>query len=504
MDGCYLYLRVSSEDQISNFSLDTQKELCNKEAQRRQYTVLGTYREEGKSATTIDGRPELLRMLGDCRKNSKGIRAVIVYRLDRLSRQTSDFLAIRTQLAKSAISVVSASEPTGSSPTEQFVETLLASVAELDNRIRAERAKNGLRKRFESGLPLGPIPIGYCKTDDVVWQPDPETWDKMKQAWELMSTGNKSLREMARLMNSMGLRTTVGLDRPKVYKLRPQSLSRIFSNKLYAGYLNYFRTYAGEVKSQVPPMVTEEMFYKVQAILEGRNNTPLVIKRVRDREEFPLRRLVKCSKCGAALTAGWSKGKNKRYSYYLCSGDSKHKSIPSGDLDKAVIELLDRTKPTPEAIQLFNLVVERNWNGRISLFEARRKQAGKEILLLKETQLALVEKNLNGTYSDGIYREMNAKLEDKLLAARVVSSENLISKYTLEEVTNFTTALFTNPAKAYQQGDLYQKRELLCSIWSLGLTWIYPGISNTQISPIYQVIREGASAQLGISEAGGT
>ena len=133
--GCYLYVRVSSEDQITNYSLDTQLDLIKKEAARRDYSIEHIYREEGKSATTIDGRPELLQMLEDCRKNKNKIQAVIVYRLDRLSRQTSDFLAIRKTLAQYGVSIISATEPTGSSPTEKFVETLLASVAELENSI---------------------------------------------------------------------------------------------------------------------------------------------------------------------------------------------------------------------------------------------------------------------------------------------------------------------------------------------------------------------------------
>ena len=185
-------------------------------------------------------------MLEDCRKNKNKIQAVIVYRLDRLSRQTSDFLAIRKTLAQYGVSVVSATEPTGSSPTEQFVETLLASVAELDNRIRAERAKNGLRKRFESGLPLGPLPIGYEKGEGKIWEKDPNTWDKMKQAWDLLATGTKSLNEMAKLMNSWNLRTVVGLEKKRKYLLRNQAVSRLFSNKLYAGYLDYGKSYPEE------------------------------------------------------------------------------------------------------------------------------------------------------------------------------------------------------------------------------------------------------------------
>src|ERR1700753_2951967 len=93
-----IYIRVSSEEQVENYSLGTQEEICRKAARFKGYEVVEVFREEGKSAKTIIGRPELLRLLDYCRKNKKEIGAIIVYRLDRLSRQTEDFLAIRRKL----------------------------------------------------------------------------------------------------------------------------------------------------------------------------------------------------------------------------------------------------------------------------------------------------------------------------------------------------------------------------------------------------------------------
>src|SRR2546426_74829 len=90
-----IYIRVSSEEQVENFSLKTQEEICRRDAKYKGYEVAEVFREEGKSAKNITGRPELLRLLDYCRKNKKEVKGVFVYRLDRLSRQTSDFLALR-------------------------------------------------------------------------------------------------------------------------------------------------------------------------------------------------------------------------------------------------------------------------------------------------------------------------------------------------------------------------------------------------------------------------
>src|SRR3989344_9196343 len=186
-----LYLRVSSEEQVENFSLGTQEEICTREATRRGYEIIETFREEGRSAKNISGRPELLKLLGFCRRNRRTVDAVFIYRLDRISRQTQDYLYIRQKLFDYGISIISANEPTGNSPTDKLLETIMASFAQHDNDVRSERTRNGLRARFMSGLCTGKVPLGYLMQHGYAIK-DGENFDKMKKAWDLMLTGTKS------------------------------------------------------------------------------------------------------------------------------------------------------------------------------------------------------------------------------------------------------------------------------------------------------------------------
>ena len=320
-----IYLRVSTEEQVDNFSLNTQEDICRKEALKRGYEIIEIFREEGRSAKTIIGRPVLISLLEYCRKHKKEIQAVFAYRLDRISRQTSDYLAIRKKLAENEISIISATEPTGDSPTEKLVETILAGFAQLDNDIRSERARNGLRARYLSGLISGKPPIGYMYQAGFIVK-DPKNWDKIKAAWDLMATGTKSLRDMANVMNEWGLREIHG---KKEYRLRAQTTNRIFRLKFYAGKL-VSATYPEEVKGQHVPMISEEQFYKVQAIIDGRNPNKIALaQRTFENDSFPLRRIVKCAKCGVGLTGAWSTGKmGKRYAYYWCASKCNYKCIP--------------------------------------------------------------------------------------------------------------------------------------------------------------------------------
>ena len=145
MKKAVIYLRVSTEEQVDNFSLGTQEEICRKDATRKGYEIVKVFREEGKSAKTIIGRPTLLEMFEFCRINKRSLQAIFIYRLDRMSRQTADYLAIRKKLTDYGITLISATEPTGNSPTEKLIETMLAGVAQMDNDVRSERTKNGMR-----------------------------------------------------------------------------------------------------------------------------------------------------------------------------------------------------------------------------------------------------------------------------------------------------------------------------------------------------------------------
>ncbi len=482
-----MYIRVSSEEQIENYSLTTQEDICTKEATRRKLTIDKIFREEGRSAKTIARRPVLIEMLEYCRKHKKEVGAVIVYRLDRISRQTADYLVIRKKLAECDINLVSASEPTGNSPTEKFVETMLAGFAQMDNDVRGERAKNGLRARFLSGLPFSLAPFGYLNENGYVVK-DPKTFDKLKDAWELMATGTKSLREMAKILDEQGLKVQYRTGRE--FKVKPQTIQRMFRNKFYTGKL-VSKKYKQEVQGQHTPMITEEQFYRIQAILDGRNVNiakPFA-KKNRDNPEFPLRRIVKCGGCGTSLTAGWSKGKKQRYAYYFCQKwCGKSHSVPMDELEEATAKLLDTVSMTDQALELTGTYLRKTYYKRVASLQKRREQADDELKKLYETRQSLIEKNLAGIYSDDIFKEQNRILEQKIATIQIAKDDDLITKYNIEDVAVFVREKFNNLAKTYQDSDLQQKRMLLCSIFPSGLVWNYPGYLNTEINPCYKII----------------
>lgn len=480
-----LYLRVSSEEQVENFSLGTQEEICRKEAIRRGYEIVETFREEGRSAKNISGRPELLKLLEFCRRNRRIIDAVFIYRLDRISRQTQDYLLIRKKLFDYGISIISANEPTGNSPTDTLLETIMASFAQHDNDVRSERTKNGLKARFLSGLYLGGhAPLGY-KTEYGRAVKDCENFDKMKKAWDLMATGTKSLEEIAQIMNGWGMRKVVS---GKEYKLRSQTVSRLFHMKFYMGILTSSK-YSEEVIGQHEAMITEEQFYKVQAIIAGRNDCGMTVgKRLKDNPDFPLRRSIKCGKCGGHLTGGWMKGRNKKYAYYVCKNRCGGASIAVQKLNDSLIEFLHDITPSKEQLEVFLMVLRKKFTQNVNAIKTKRERAEQEIVQLKQLRDDLVMNHLKKIYSDEVYQDQSKKIENKIAAFEQILGKNTFYKYTMDDVDTFMRDKFKDVGQTYLESEPGQQRVLLGSICPTVLAWQYPGLSNQQFSPEYQAI----------------
>lgn len=473
-----LYLRVSTEEQVDNFSLGTQEEICTREANYRGYTIDKIFREEGKSAKTIQDRVALIELLGYCRTNRKEINAVIVYKTDRLSRQIFDFLVIQQKLKDLDIKLISASEPIDDTPMGRFLGSFFAQIAQLDNDVRAERARNGMRARFKAGLfHNGHPPIGYISIDGIIVR-DSKTFDKIKAAWDLMATGTKSLREIHQIINTWGV------------ILSSTSVQRMFRSKFYTGVL-YSPTYKEEVQGQHDPMITKEQFGKVQVILDGRNpNKPALAKRNPLNPDFPLRRFIKCGKCGLAFTGSWSKGRGGKYAYYFCRKNRTCGSlyIPVKNVHNALINLLKNIQITPAGKTIFLIFLEKGFSKRASVLEGKRSRHRQQLKKLYNLQKILVQKHLAGIYSDDIFKEQNQLIEKNIKSVQTVTNNDLIERYNLQSIIEYISKRINNLILAYEEADISQKKILLSLIFPRGFIWNYPDLIYPAINPMFKEI----------------
>ncbi len=158
-------------------------------------------------------------------------------------------------------------------------------------------------------------------------------------------------------------------------------------------------------------------------------------------------------------------------------------------MEQALVELLQKITPTPKGLGLFIALVRRNYMRRITIIKKRREEADIELTKLYAQRQTLIEKNLAGVFSDEIFKQQNAIIEDKILSIRTTKDDTLLQKYNLEETVKFMKSFFVDLGATYLKSSLTQKKTLLCSLIKSNLSWSYPGFLNTEISPIYQYIR---------------
>jgi hypothetical protein len=246
----------------------------------------------------------------------------------------------------------------------------------------------------------------------------------------------------------------------------------------------------------------------VQEILDGRSGTSgkLVIGRwSRDNEDFTLRRIVKCAICGRSYTGANSKGRTELYPYYFCPNRCKS-SYKVSFLDGYTADYLEKITPTKETIDLFNAYLRRTYYGRIVDLKKRQEQAGDELKKFYELRQGLVEKHLMGVYSDEMFKEQNAIIEQKIKAIHVAKNDGLLTQYDLEKITQFVEDKIGNLKTTFTRKDvtLQEKRTLLGSIFPSGLPFDGKRYSNPEIDGSYKLIQGYSKCQNGSGSANGS
>lgn len=344
-----IYCRVSSKEQIEGTSLESQQAACREYAHSKNIEVVRVFVEQGESAKFAD-RTQLLELIEFCRKNKGSVNALLVWKVDRFARNVADHFSVKATLGKCGVRIVSVTEPIDTNPEGKLMETILAGFAQFDNDIRAMRTVQGMKRKIREGIfPWGP-PYGYRssvsgsekKTHADV--PDEPAFSLIRKAFTEFSTGAHTQTQMARLMASWGLAPVHSAS------FAPQTVYQLLTNPFYAGIL--IDPWTGqEFPGKHVPLVTPEIFARVQGVIRGRNRS---LSHQIHREEFPLRGFARCDACQHAITGAYSRGRNSTYPYYLCRNPlctRRGKSLPTAVVHEEFTSFLDDIAPRPGIIE---------------------------------------------------------------------------------------------------------------------------------------------------------
>jgi len=229
------YIRVSTDEQAeSGYSLQMQRERIAAQIAAKGWELCRVYEDAGYSGGRLD-RPALRTMLSDIAGGL--IQAVVVYKLDRLSRKQRDTMYLLEDIfLRENIQLVSISESLDtSSPTGRAMIGMLSVFAQLERDTITERLSEGRKQKAKGGGYAGGNPaIGYrSERGKKVITPDEAKVAAVRRVFALRDE-NFKLQQIADLLNSEGYTTKQGAS------FTPTQVMRIIKRRrLYEGGYSY-------------------------------------------------------------------------------------------------------------------------------------------------------------------------------------------------------------------------------------------------------------------------
>lgn len=364
------YIRVSTERQVEGYSIEGQITQIEQYCQFNGYELVDIYADRGISGKSMN-RPELQRMLNDA-KNGK-LDCVMVYKTNRLARNTSDLLTIVEELHRQNVEFFSLSERMEvKNSTGKLMLQILASFSEFERNTILENIYTGQRQRALEGYYQGNLPLGYNNIPDnkkelMINQHEANI---VKYIFESYAKGH-GYRKIANALNHKGYVTKKG---------NPFSISAvtyILSNPFYIGKIQFAKYKDWNDKRRKglndkpvmaegkhTPIISQSLWDKVQARKKQVSEKP----QVHGKGTNILTGLISCPQCSAPMAASnttntLKDGTKKRIRYYSCSNfRNKGSKVCSANSVRAdVIEkyVMDQILEIVKSDKVLKQVVER-------------------------------------------------------------------------------------------------------------------------------------------------
>lgn len=477
------YIRVSSEDQVKNLSLDTQEDACADYCDKNNLRLVRVFREEGKSAKNLD-RPELKSLLRYCRRKASAITHVVVYDLKRFSRDIIGHYGIRGQLRTMGITLRSVTDTMVNDSKEgQVMEAVVAAMAQYDNAARAERTVDGMRAAVKAGRWPHRPPSGYLHTEEKSLTPDPRLAPYVKSAFEMAGTGLYSQAEICRDLAAKGWTTRRG------NPISNRSLRGILTNPAYIGRAKVGGKVGIDTLGGWPPIVDEQLWHTVQGKLAKKGPTAVPV--VENRQEFPLRGHISCGLTGEPLTASWSRSHTgARYGYYhLRKG--KGTRVRREELHEAFVDLLKTLRPRPALAALWKASILDAWQTRHVEIRQHNRALRRQVDTLQDRKDQIVDLLMDGVIDPETYQRKVGKLDDELTTARIREAETAIEELDVEGAVLYGLQLLKRADKIWLDASIDQRQRMQQVIFPKGLIFSKEkGFERPELLGIFTSLRE--------------
>jgi site-specific DNA recombinase len=313
-----------------------------------------------------------------------------------------------------------------------------------------------MRAALELGRWTFLAPLGYLNAPRAMGKslvPDPDRAPLVRRAFQDFSTGRFTKEEVRKAVIALGLKTRRGQPVPS------QTFDSLLRNRVYVGQVDV-ADYGVSTRGDFEPLVSEKVFYRVQAILDGR--LEITAPRQRHDPDFPLRGYVRCEACGKPLTASWSKGRSDYYAYYHCRGRCRSAvNISKTKLEELFVNELARLQPTPGFMRLVKDRVLQAWRDqkadakqRIVVVERRQKAIQEKLDRLDEAFL------YERTIDIERYDRQRDKLRQELTFVQTDRHATELEEMDVEGILAFAERVLPSASNLWVQSSLSQKQRL--------------------------------------------
>lgn len=451
-----IYIRVSTVYQIDKDSLPMQRsdliQYCKLILNTENYEI---FEDAGYSGKNMD-RPAFKDMMNKVRSGQ--FTHILVWKIDRISRNLLDFASMYTELKKLHVTFVSKNEQfdTSTAMGEAMLKIILV-FAELERNMTSERVRATMISRAEDGLWNGHhIPIGYEYDREsrsfVINEKEAEIVRMIYDMYE----ESKSTSIVSRRLNEKGITTKGGSS------WEHASVSRVLKNPFYIGDYLYNQHYENNssrfrpenewvvLHNHHPAIVTEEQQTRVIRILEENTDPKISGGRpsaYRTKNIHIFSGIVYCGECGSCLRSNTSRRKGiPMYSNYHCwrgleTAGCTQKYVSDTKVGEFVINLLlnilnaqkNFTRfSVPKALEaqlltgaIFRPVESIDPEGLQELYDLLLEHSPKEDIFAKGLSIKVSSNKTASIKKLAQQLEKLSKAKDRLLNLYLYSSESM-------------------------------------------------------------------------------
>ncbi len=458
--NCILYIRVSTDEQADKgYSQRHQEDILKKYCLMKDFNVVGVFKED-HSAKTFE-RPQFNKIQEVLKKKNHQVNLLLFTKWDRFSRNAGDAYAMISKLNKAGVEPQGIEQPLDLSvPENKMMLAFYLAAPEVENDRRSLNVIDGMRRAKKDGRYVGMAPKGYTNSRDeqgrALITPNNEG-EYIKKAFEWIATGVHNLAQVRSM-----------LEQQFNFHLSKSNFHRLVRNPLYAGLvpLSAYKDEPETLRKGIhEPLITEQMFWDIQDILNNRVRK-FPTKQRKTREEFPLRSILQCKLCDGNLTGSRSRGKKGvLYNYYHCQHGCKER-IKAEVVNDELEKLLNKFQFKVDVINLYYELLKTELKDQQKNNGNHLIQIEREINQFQDRISKALQLMLDGDIAPDEYKTIKVNYEKKIEElSRKKISQSLSTSNIMEQI-DFVFGILKNLGNYYKTAPLDTKKFLLCSIFS--------------------------------------